>query len=194
MFKNLFDLSYERDIHEAKIFYFVYFLLACFLAATFRFSADSLLPQIQFVLTFGMPFIFYTLISASIIFKKELKDFRSLCLMFYTISLTLMAPLCLAWASFMWSNFLHASFIQECGMAFRICFFPSLVLGCIPVAFLSMKEDHSLSKEIQQIEQENFEREKRIEKQLLTERTNKSKLEEIKKASQKKNGDLNGKE
>lgn len=181
MFKYLFNLSYERSLDEAKVFYFVYFLFACFIAGMFRFFNGILLPKMQFILTFCTPFIFYTLISVNIILKKKLKDRSSFYCLFCTVALTLFAPLCFAWASFIWSNFLHASFIQECGMAFRVCFFSGLILGCIPVAILTTKEDYSLNKFIQEMEQEKLEQERKIEKLLLTERAIASKLEEIKK-------------
>ena len=54
-------------------------------------------------------------------------------------------------------------------------------MGCIPVTLLTMKEDNSLKKEIQKMEQEKLEHEQWIEKQLLTERAIASKIVEIKK-------------
>ena len=181
MLEYLFDLSYERNLDEAKVFYFVYVFFACLIAGIFRFYTDIFLTEIRFVLTFCSPLIFYTLISINIVLKKRLKDRISIYFTFCTVAITLLFPLCFALGSFIWSNFLNAGFIQECGMAFRICFFPSLILGCIPVTLLTMKEDNSLKKEIQKMEQEKLEHEQWIEKQLLTERAIASKIVEIKK-------------
>lgn len=180
MFRHLFDLSYERNLDETIVFYFFYIILGAYIAGIFRFYIDAFSSKLCVILTFCVPFVFYTLVAVSIVLKKNLKDRHSISLVGCTIALTLFMPLVLALFSYVWSNFLHASFIQECGMAFRVCFFSGLILGFIPVAILSTKEDCSLNKFIQEMEQEKLEQERKIEKQLLTERAIARKIEELK--------------
>lgn len=188
MFKNLFDLRYERNLEEAFVFYFFYTLFAFFFAGCLRFYTYVFSTKIHLTLAFTAPFIFYTFIAISIFLRKNLKDISSIYLVFYTIVLTLFIPLGFAWVSFVWSNPFSANFLQECGMAFRVCFLFELILGGIPSTFLSTKEDCSLNKEIQKMEQEKLEHEQWIEKQLLTERAIASKLETIRKQENNEKG------
>lgn len=176
----LFDFTYETNIYEAFVFYFFYVFFGYFISGASIYIV-AILPFSHFILVLLAPFIFYTFVSVSIIIKKNLKDRYSIYLICYTIALTLFMPLCLAWFSLVWSNPFSANFIQECSMAFRVCFFPELALGCIPVAILTMREDQSLKETIEKLEQEKLENERKIEKQLLTEQAIASKIEEIKK-------------
>ena len=181
MFKNLFDLSYERSFEEAFVFYFVCTIFAFFFAGLLRIYTYIFPIKIHLILTYTAPFIFYTFIAISIVLRKNLKDTSSIYLIFYTITLTLFTPLCFAWISLVWSNPFGATFLQECGMAFRVLFLLELMFGCIPLALLTTKEDCSLRKQIQEMEQDKLEHEIKLEKQLLTERAIASKIEEIKK-------------
>lgn len=180
MFKHLFDLRYERNIYEAVVFYFSYTLFAFFIAGCLRFYTYIFSTKIHLILTFTAPFIFYTFVAISIILRKNLKDTSSIYLVFYTVTLTLFIPLCFAWISLIWSNPFGATFLQECGMAFRVCFLFELILGGIPSVFLTTKENHSLDQEIQQMEQEKLEQAIKVEKQLLLERTRRIEQEELK--------------
>lgn len=181
MFKHLFDLSYERNLDEALVFYFFYIIFVYYITGLLTYFVDTY----PFVYKYGAwmfftPFIFYTFISIYIVLKKNLKDNGSMCLIFYTITLTLFIPVILG-CYFVCSHFVNGGFKIALKVAFFIWFYPGLAFGGIPATILSTKEDYSLSKEIQKIEQEKLENERWVEKQLLTEHVITSKIEEINK-------------
>lgn len=194
MFLNLFDLSYERNLEEALVFYFFYLAFAFFIAGIFYSTANffyflssyfsgypsAILTYYVPFLTFFTPFIFYTVLSFVIVLKKRLKDRYSLHLIAYTVLITFLIPLSLGVC--FGFGFLGYDKGFQYGIAgtFIDFFFPELIIGCIPLAILTTKEDRSLSKIIKQMEQEKLEHEKWIEKQLLIERAIRLKQEEIK--------------
>lgn len=193
MFWDLFDLTYERDLYESFVFYFVYFVFAFSIAGVF-YSSTNLLYFISHyfsgftatfltyyipTLTFLTPSILYLFLSIAIFKKKKLRDRNSFLLLIISI-LVNFAPLFLAIYTFI-CNYGHTkSLLFIIGLAFVFFFMPILIVGGIPATILSTKEDLSLSKEIQQMEQEKLEHENWIEEQLLTERAITSKLEEKK--------------
>lgn len=181
MFKRLFDLSCERDLYEALFFSFCYIIFGYYITGILTYFVDTY----PFIYRYGdlmlfVPFIFYTSISIGIISKKKLKDFRSISLILYITALTLFVPICLG-VYFLYSKLIDGGIKTALEEAFFIWFFPGLISGCIPVTILSTKENHSLKKMVQEMEQEKLEHERWVEKQLLTERAIANKIEEIKK-------------
>lgn len=205
MFCNLFNLSYERNLEEAFAFYFSYVIFAFFisgvfysLANFFYFLSSYFSGTISVILTYGLPFLtffipflFYTCLSIVIFLKKRLQDRSSVYLVIYTILITFLIPfvlgLCFGF------GFLGYDKGFKYGIAgmFIDFFFPNLLFGCIPITILSTKEDRSLTKEIQKMEQEKLEHERKIERQLLTERAIASKIEEIEKYTNNAKEELN---
>lgn len=187
MFKYLFNLSYGRGYEEALVFYACYFVFGYFIAgilmscADFFYPINSYLSDFFFILIGFFPFIFYMSVASGIIIKKKLKWNKGIRFLFGVFILTFLIPL----ISGICSQFifpmedLKFQFVNF--GAFMEMFFQSLALGGIPVAILTIKEDCSLKKELEKMEQEKLEHERYIEKQLLTERATKNKIEEIKK-------------
>lgn len=194
MLKYIFDLSYDRNLDEAKVFYFCYVIFAFFIAGLFYSSANffyylsgffsgdisTVLTFYVPFLTFFVPFFFYTFLSISIIFKKKLKDRRSLYLVIYTILITFIIPLVLGIC--FGFGFLDYTKGFRYGIAgtFIDFFFPSLIFGCIPSAILATKEDCSLIKQVQEMEKERLQQELKIEKLLLIERAITNRVTETK--------------
>lgn len=166
MFKSLFDLRYERDIEDAFVFYFCYVVFAFFIAV-FLNSNDNLpgLYDIGPFLVLLVPFIFYTFLSISIFSKKNLKDTGSICLVLSTITLTLVIPICLGFFVAP-----HYGLNQGIEWAFMVWFFPGLLSGCIPVTFLTGKEDDSLLKRVRKLEKEDLQQEIDRKRQRLIKR------------------------
>lgn len=156
----LFDFSYERELLESLVFYFFYLIFEGCLVFGLGFYCYN--KNIDFDFFFNLlqlvPFIFCTTFALSFMFKKNLKDAFSIFLVILTVFLTVIFP-----------NLL------------------GFYIGLIPVTILSTKEDCSLNKEIQKMEQEKLEHEQWIEKQLLTERAIASKLGTIRKHENNKN-------
>lgn len=188
MFCNLFDLSYDRDLYEAIVFYFVYFFLSYFFAGLLYnyldilYGINEFLAITCFILFLFSPLIFYTFISITIVLKKNLKDASSYRLVFYTIIIALFPSICI---TILLLNSIKNFQLSAIMFGFfwtseKFLFF-SLVFCGIPAAILTTKEDYSLKKEIEQMEREKLEHENWIEEQLLTERAITSKLEVIKK-------------
>jgi len=186
MFKHLFDLSYERDLDDAIVFYFFYFILAYFISgvlnscANFFFFINTSLTKFFFYLIGFVPFFFYMFLTAAIIMKKKLKRQDGVYLIFCTI-ITLLTPLFIGICFGFGFLGYHGGFKVGILGTFMELFFTNLAIGGIPVAILTTKEDFSLNKEIQKMEQEKLEHEQWVEKQLLSERAIASKSEEIKK-------------
>lgn len=194
MFWNLFDLRYERNLEEALMFYFFY-VIFCFLisgvfysSANFLYFLSSYFSGIISIiltyyipfLTFFTPFIFYTYLSIILIFKKKLKDRYSLYLVFYTILITFFIPLTLGTCFGLGFLGYTKGFKYGIAAMFIDFFFPCLFLGCIPIMLLSTREDNSLKSEIQEIEREKLENQRKIEKQLLIEHVIKIRQDEFK--------------
>lgn len=179
MFKHLFDLRYERDEYEAVVFYFFYMIFAYFVAGVFNFLIDTfyfsfLTDTALVVLFYLVPFVFYTSIALSILLKKQLKDRNSIHLVFYTLVITFFAP-----AVFTIFLGFFLGLVSGFATVYLITFIPLFFLGGIPSAILTMKEDCSLKKEIEQMEQEKLEQARRVERQLLIERTRRIEQEEL---------------
>lgn len=188
MFMHLFDFKYERNVYEALAFYFFYVIfgyyfagLIFYCASLFFYSNNLHMAHICYSLIGFMPFLFYSFLSIAIIFKKKLKDRHNIYLIIYTIAITFIIPL--IWGICLGFGFLGYNHGIRYGIigAFLDSLFPDFLFGCIPVAILTTKEDCSLNKEIQKMEEEKLEQEMKIEKQLLTERATASKIEKIKK-------------
>lgn len=187
MFKYLFNLAYGRGYEEALVFYACYFVFGYFIAgilmscSDFFYDINSFLSNLFLFLIGFLPFIFYTSLATAIIIKKKLKWNKGIRFLFGVFILTFLIPL----ISGICSQFLFPmedlkfQFVNL--GSFMEMFFQSLALGGIPVAILTIKEDCSLKKELEKMEQEKLEHERNIEKQLLTERATKNKIEEIKK-------------
>lgn len=182
MFKHLFDLRYERNEYEAVVFYFFYIILGYYIAGLCFCLSKIFYSDFLYLLIFFVPFIFYTFISVSIICKKNIKNFNSICLVFYTITITILPPVgllifleCLVGFKDMTRHDILWGLLGT----FVIWLLPSIALGGIPGAILTMKEDCSLKKEIEQMEQEKLEQARRVERQLLIERTRRIEQEEL---------------
>src|SRR5574344_1110924 len=184
MFKNIFDLSFERNLEEALVFYFCYIVFCYYIVGLCFCLSKIFYSDFLYLLLYITPFIFYTFLSIYIIFKKSIRDFGSICLAVYSIVITLFTPIVLLFFLeylVKFKDMTRHDILWGLLCTFFICLFPSITLGGIPVAILTTKEDHSIKNEIKKMEKEKLEHEQRIEKQLLTERVNRSKLEEIKK-------------
>ena len=177
MFFNLFDLSSERDAQEAVVFYFFYLIIVYFISGllnsltNFLFDINTTLTKFFFYLIGFIPFFFYMLISIAIIIKKRLQLRSGISYLVFCSIATFLMPLFIG-ISFGF-GFLGYDGGMQTGIlgTFMESFFLNLAIGGVPVAILTTKENHSLSKEIQQMEQEKIEHEQWIEKQLLIERT-----------------------
>lgn len=157
---------------SANLLYFISHYFSGFTATFLTYYVPSL--------TFFMPSILYLFLSVAIFKKKKLRDRNSILLLITSI-LVNFAPLILALYTFI-CNYGHTkSLLFIIGIAFFFFSMPIIIVGGIPSTLLSTKEDRSLDKEIQEMEQEKLEHERWIEKQLLTEHAITSKIEEIKK-------------
>lgn len=176
MFKYLFDLRYERDIEDAFVFYFCYVVFAFFIAGLLNSHIDTLpgLYDIGPFLVLLVPFIFYTSLSIGIFYQKNLKDKGSIYLLLSTIALTLLIPVGLGFCAV---NFYRIKGGFE--GAFMIWFFPALLLGCIPVTFLTGKEDNSLLKQVRKLEREDLHQEIDIKRRRLIKRVISKNADEI---------------
>ena len=146
----LFDFSHERDIQEALVFYFLYLLFEYYILIGIGILGFEDNSNIDFIPFLSVtPFLFCVILSVSFVLKKNLKDPFSICLVILTLFLTII--------------------------------FPNIIgfyIGMIPVSILSTRENNSLKKEIQQMEQEKLEHEQWIEKQLLSEQITRMKQDE----------------
>lgn len=187
MFKYLFNLAYGRGYEEALVFYACYFVFGYFISgilmscSDFFYDINSFLSKFFFFLIGFFPFIFYMLLATAIIIKKRLNINKGIRFLFGVFILTFFIPLISGICGQFMFPMEDLKFQLVNLGAFIEMFFQSLALGGIPVAILTIKEDCSLKKEVQKMEQEKLERELYIEKQLLTERATTSKIEEIKK-------------
>lgn len=167
MFKYLFDLRYERDIEDAFVFYFCYVVFAFFIAVLLNSHIDTIpgLYDIGPLLVLLVPFIFYSSLSIGIFYKKNLKANENSYLVLFTIVLTLLIPI---GVGFFVAP--HYGLNEGIEWAFMIWFFPGLLLGCIPVTFLTGKEDDSLLKQVRKLEKEDLHQEIDRKKQRLIKR------------------------
>lgn len=168
MFWNLFNLSYERNLEEALVFYFFYIILGYYFAglifycaSLFFFNHNLTMTDNCFCLIAFIPFFYYSFLAITIVLKKKLIDRRSIYLVIYTITITFVIPFILAVCIGLRHGLIGT---------FMDTLYPNLLFGCIPVAILTTKEDHSLKKEIQEMEQEKLEHERWVENQLQKER------------------------
>lgn len=161
----LFDFTYETNIYEAFVFYFLYVFFGYYISGVSIYLV-AILPFSHFVMVLLTPFIFYTFVAVRIRLKKDLKDRDSFYLVLFTIFITLFIPLILG---------------MQLGLgAFIIWFFPGLILGPVPAAILTMKEDCSLSKMFQKLDKEKLIKARELEKRILLESEAVRKAEEIK--------------
>ena len=76
MFKNLFDLSYERNSDEAIVFYFFYVIVAYYISMSLYFLA-SRYPNIDFIsLSPIIPFFLSGGLSIGFMLKKFKNPFK----------------------------------------------------------------------------------------------------------------------
>lgn len=181
MFRNLFDLAYERNTDEALVFYFFYLIFTYFIAGLFYSLAgvfhSDLLGYTCLALTFFVPCVFYTFLSISIMLQK--KNINSLYLVINTIAITFIIPLALGICIGFGFLGYNQGILNGIGIIFVDYFFCGTLIGCIPVTLLTMKEDNSSKKEVQQMEQEKLEHELWIDKQLMLERSARIQQEKI---------------
>ena len=111
-------------------------------------------------------------------FFKKIYDYKSIYLLTAIIIITLLIPGSIGVAFGLGALGYTGTFKLGVVSIFILWFFPGLCLGCIPLGILTMKEDLSSSKEIQQMEQEKLEHEQWIEKQLLSEQITRMKQDE----------------
>lgn len=191
MFKNLFDLSFERDYEEALGFYFCYFIFVYFIAGIFNSIGDILLESNHFrladitFLSIGfIPFILFISLSMAIIRKKNLKirvKTDVICYLSCIVLITFLLPL--FWGICFGFGFLgyDAGFRYGILGTFMELFFMNLWLGLIPVAILTTKKDYSLKPLIQKFEREQLEHDIEIERLLLIERAALRRMEALEK-------------
>lgn len=178
MFKDLFNLSYDRNFDEALVFYFFYVIFGYYITGVLTCFIDPHPSLYNYaILVLLVPFIFYTFISIRISSKKNLKDRGSFSFILSAIVLTLFIPLFLGISS----SFIFQENLGDAILgAFTLWLFPGLAFGCIPAAILTTKEDYSLINAIRIMEREKLMHEKKIEKLLLIER-------EIRKTKERQN-------
>lgn len=89
----LFDFSYERDIQEALVFYFVYLIFEYYFLIGIGFLGAGSHKNIDFIcLLSAIPFIFCVGLSVCFMLKKNLKDPFSIFLVVLTLFLTIVFP------------------------------------------------------------------------------------------------------
>jgi hypothetical protein len=164
MFINLFDFSSEKDIEEALIFYFVYFVIGFYILVTFGFvlaNINSL--KIFGYLFFIIPSIFCASISILSMCKKRLNNPEA----FFHLGVAIILPFV--------SSIVVSLFIPVYGP------FIGLALGILPATILVAKEDNNfyIFDAIQQ--KERLQQTRKIEMQLLKEQATELKRKELEK-------------
>jgi len=180
MFEFIFDFSYERNIHEAVVFYFSYVAFALYLwilAICFLFCIvhDVVLRgALIAILTPFIPFVFYTSIAILLCIKKNYKDRGNIIFVISTILLTLIIPGLTGNVLGMILSPTHPKFTLETligGVIGGVMLFSlsELFLGGIPLAILSTRECMKDQKIMRKMEQETINQEKKVERLLLME-------------------------
>lgn len=195
MLNNIFDLSYERNIIEAVVFYFCYVIFAIYLwilsiCLIFYFVQDPCLQAILLIIVSPLvPLFFYNFIAICLCIKKNFRDRHNIIFATWTVLLTFAIP---ALTGIILSLILsptapHLTLDIIIGGTFGgiILFFISeIFLGCIPLAMLSTKECLTNQKIMHKMDQERIRKEKHVEKLLFMEQLLKNNLKE-------KNNDTN---
>ena len=180
MFKNIFDLSYERNITESVVFYFCYVIFAIYLwvlaiCILFYFIQDEWLRNILIMLlTPWVPLIFYILITILLCIKKNYKDRHNLIFVVSTILLTFVIPsitgiLLSMVTSPSAPNLTLDVIIGGTFGGIFLFFIAEIFFGAIPLAILSTRECLKDQKIMQKMDQERIKKEKQVEKLLLFE-------------------------
>lgn len=189
MFDFIFDLSYERNIHEAIVFYFCYTIFAIYLwilaiCILFYIIQDVFIRNILIiVLTPFVPIIFYICIAILLCIKKNCKDRNNIIFVISTISLTLVIPgltgtilgITLSPTS---PKLTLIAIIGGTIVGVNLFFISAILLGGIPVAILSTRECLTDQKKMRKMDQEKIKQEIHVEKLLLMEQLLINDLEE----------------
>lgn len=168
MFADLFDFTSEKELDEALLFYFVYFVIGYYLLVSYGFFLDSPRVPEVFVSMFAiLPSIFCASISILSMFKKRLNDSESI---FHLVT-AVIAPI-------VGSN-LVAVFLPQYAP------FVGLALGILPATILAAKDNNNLYVVDARQKKEVLEQKIRLEKQLLRENAIRLKNKELNKIAPK---------
>lgn len=180
MLRNIFDLSYERNITEAVVFYFCYVVFAMYLWVLAICMVFYLVQDIAFrnililIVTPWVPLLFYNFIALLLCIKKNFKDRNNIIFVICTILLTFVIPsitgiiLSIILSPTAPELTLNAIIGGILGGVF-LFFISEIFLGCIPLAILSTRECLTDQKIMRKMDQDRIRKEKHVEKLLLIE-------------------------